>query len=887
MEPAGNTANGSDSSAYAVGGVSDHDQISDARAVYDDCMGRESHNRAEARDDILFRMGGDNQWDAAWMRREQRANLRQSTITVNQLPQYINQVINDLRQNRPAVKVRPVDDKGDEEVAEIYDGIVRHAQYVGKANDARDVAAEHAVVHGLGWYRIKTDYTDPMSFDQEPVYQGFDEPWNVYHNDFRNLDGSDLRDVVIASQVSRSQFEKMYPGAKVVSWGEANESANGDDVVVAEHYCIKTRADKLLMLKDGAIMLETEAAKRLAAGEVLADLDRERSVEVPYVYWCKLSGAEELEKRELLGSIIPVFPVIGNVARVDGKVHRWGIVRFAKDPQRYYNFLKSAEVEWIESAPKSPWVGDARSFEPYKEYWQQANKVNYGYLPLATTDGEGNPLPMMPQRNAPVAIPSGIMQAELAATDDIKKALGMYSAAIGAHGNATSGKQELLQQHESDTGTFHYADNLAKTVMHEGKMLVEWIPKLYGARRVARIIGQDDEAQAVRLTQALPRPVTKVQMQDGVKKVYNLGVGRYDVAVTVGPSYATKRMEAQSFMTELVRADPTLMAKAGDIILRNFDQPGADELSKRLKAFLPPQVLQSESEDEDQNSPERLQMALAQVQQQAQQLQQREQMLAQIDAKMDERDREIEGKTAEAKAEMAAVQAERKVLEARAKEIEARLTLATMQAKQELQATVPQGAPDAGESTKLQAEKAVFEASKREAMAVLALRLKEHKDAVREAVAAGRPVPEVDEALEGEDEKERKAAAERKEAEALARMEAAEQREAALMMQQSQAIAQQSAMLAEATQAQTRALGDMSVMLAQVASKIGEPRDDSGLVAEIRKQATRTQEAIAKAVKGAQTRVIRPIMDEEGNIIGGDVQSADGGARRVEIEGAE
>lgn len=833
--------------------MSDHDKIEDARAVYDDCLGRESHNRNEARDDILFRMGGDNQWDAAWMRREQRASLKQSTITVNQLPQYINQVINDLRQNRPAVKVRPVDDKGDEEVAEIYDGIIRHAQYVGKANDARDVAAEHAVVHGLGWYRITTDYTDPMSFDQEPVYQGFDEPWNVYHNDFRNLDGSDLNNVLIASQVNRTQFEKLYSGAKVISWGEGNETVDEDGVVVAEHYSIKTRADKLLMLADGSTMLETEAAKRHAAGEQIGDLVRERPVDVPYVYWCKLSGAEELDSRELLGSIIPVFPVIGSVARVDGKVHRWGIVRFAKDPQRYYNFLKSAEVEWIESAPKSPWIGDARSFEPYKQYWQQANKVNYGYLPLATTDADGNPLPMMPQRNAPVAIPSGIMQAELAATDDIKKALGMYSAAIGARGNATSGRQEMMQQHESDTGTFHYADNLAKSVMHEGKMLVEWVPKLYGARRVARIIGQDDEARSVRLTQALPRPVTKVQMQDGVNKVYNLGVGRYDVAVTVGPSFATKRMEAQAFMTELVRADPSLMARAGDIIMRNFDQPGADELSKRLKAFLPPQVLQSESEDEDQNSPEKLQQALMQVQQQAQQLQQREQMLAQIDAKMDERDKELDAKTAEAKAEMAAIQSERKVLESRAKEIEARLTLATLQAKQELQAAVPQpeaASPvDVNERTTLAAERAVFEAAKRETAAQFELKVERAKASLAQAAQAAQPAQETTSAREA--------------------TEPAEAREEA----------QESA-------TEARSAADMTAIKEALAMLLAKDQSSglASVVDAVKAESIRVQKALMKAIADARTVKVRPVMNDDGDVIGGEIVTAGGESRNVALE---
>lgn len=825
--------------------MKDADAIKDAQDIYDDCLSREGGNRQNAADDIRFRMG--EQWDAQWMRREQRVNLGQSTLQVNQIPQYLNQLINDMRQNRPSVKVRPVDDKSDEDTAEIYDGIIRHAQDVGKAVDARDVAAEHAAVHGLGWYRVKTDYASAMSFDQEPVYQGFDEPWNVYHDDFKALDGSDLRNVLICSTTPLAAFKKQYKGAKEVSWGESEIKDGEDSIILAEHYTIRTRADKLFMLVDGTILLESEAARRVAAGEALPNLSKERPVDVPYVYWCKLSGDEELESRELIGTVIPVFPVIGNVARVDGKVHRWGLIRFAKDPQRYYNFLKSAEVEWIESAAKAQWIGDARSFEPYKQFWALANKVNYGYLPYASTDAENNPLPP-PTRNQPVPIPAGILQAEMSATDDIKKSVGMYSAAIGARGNATSGRQELAQQHESDTGTFHYPDNLAKTVAHEGRMLVEWVPKLYGPRKIARILGEDGEASTVRLSQSLPQATTKVRLADKIERVYNLGVGRYDVTVTVGPSFSTKRMEAQAFMTQLAQADPTLMQKAGDIIIRNFDAPGAEMLAKRLKAFLPPQILQAESQEEDQGSPEQLRAAMGQIQQRAAEIQQREQMLQQIDAKMDERDKELDSKAKEVAAELKALAAERKVLDAKKSEIEARLTLATMQARQEIEAAVPkESAPqqDPGEGVKLAADRAVFDAHKRETEAQFELRVERAKrelESAAQAVQAAQVTPEPQPDV------------------SQAQAEAAEEDTEARDLS---AIKEALAMLLEKEQKEDRKFAD--------------------LMAAFKAESERTQKTLLKAIDASRTVSVKSVLDDDGNVIGGTVTSADGKTREVEV----
>jgi len=47
-------------------------------------------------------------------------------------------------------------------------------------------------------------------------------------------------------------------------------------------------------------------------------------------------------------------------------------------------------------------------------------------------------------------------------------------------------------------------------------------------------------------------------------------------------------------MTEMVRAHPDLAPIIGDLIAKNMDWPGADEISKRLKVLLPPQIAQLE-----------------------------------------------------------------------------------------------------------------------------------------------------------------------------------------------------------------------------------------------------------------------------------------------------
>lgn len=823
--------------------------IKDAEDVVAHCEEIEGENRREAKIDTKFRAG--EQWDEPWMGYEDRRRTKEPTITVNQLPQYLNQVINDIKQNRPSIKARPVDDKADIELADIYGGIFRNAQDQGKADMARDIGVDHAVTHGLGWYRVITDYTDAMSFDQELQYIGIDEPHNVYHNDFRMPDGSDLTDVVIVSSVSEAAYQAEYPKGALVSWGETQANVESSSILLAEHYSLKHRDDTLLMLEDGSILLESDAKKRMAAGMRLAPIMRERPTAIPYVQWRKLNGADELEKRSIEIPHIPVFPVVGMCMRVDGKPVRFGLIRAARDPQRYYNWLKSAEVEYLQNAPKSPWVGDARAFAPYADFWGNANRVNYAYLPVAGVDDAGNPIPP-PQRNSPATIPSGLMQAELSATDDIKKSLGMYSAAIGARGNATSGVQEMAQQKEADVGTFHFSDNLAKTVLHEGRVLMSWVPRIYGRRQIARIIGIDDEPKTVRLTQALPQAVSKIRTSKGIEKVYNLGVGTYDVTVTVGPSYTTKRQEASAMMTEMVRADPTLMQKAGDIIVKNFDIPGAEALVERLRAFLPPQILQAEQDENEQN-PEAMRMALAQVQQAQMAIQQRAEALKEIEGKMNEREREIERSTATLAQERMQLQADKQVLEARAREIEMSIERTAMKAAEQVrraaESSQPASASGSGNELRaIQAEREALARDKREAGLEFELKMERAK----QTLAASMPTEkddDADEATEGKEGAEKPA---------------------------------QTPVSATAPAAPPVDLDPIKKALAMLLER---PAVDVDAVRRmIQSEAAKTQKAVLKAIADSRTVRVVPVVDDDGNVTGGEVVTAGGEKRMVEVD---
>ena len=351
---------------------------------------------------------------------------------------------------------------------------------------------------------------------------------------------------------------------------------------------------------------------------------RSRESEMRKIMWCKTNGYEVLEEREWAGKWIPVVRVVGNEFEVEGRLYVSGLVRNAKDAQRMYNYWVSQEAEMLALAPKAPFIGYGGQFEGYEMQWKTANTNNWPYLEVNpdVTDGNGAVLPL-PQRAAPPLAQTGLIQAKMGAADDIKSATGQYNASLGMQSNERSGKAILARQKESDVGTYHYVDNLARAVRHVTRQLVDLIPKIYDTQRIARIIGEDGETSMVKMDPMQPEPVRKIQDQNGIviEKIYNPGVGKYDVVVTTGPGYATKRQEALEAMAQLLQGNPELWKVAGDLFVKNMDWPGAQEMSKRFAKTIDPKIT-SEADE----SPA-LQAAQQQMEAMGQEMEQMHQMI--------------------------------------------------------------------------------------------------------------------------------------------------------------------------------------------------------------------------------------------------------------------
>lgn len=570
--------------------LSDDDILAEARAAFELAADAEAENRREALDDLRFARLGE-QWPEA-VRREREREGR-PCLTINRLPGFIRQVVNDARLNKPAISVHPVDDAADPETAEVFNGLIRHIEQSSDAEVAFDTALDFAVTCGLGYFRINTRYAADDSFAQDIAIERVANPFSIYGDpEGAAADSSDWNVAFVVDSLPRAAFAARWRGAEPSDWGAPGEGGGPDAerVSVAEYWRRERVTKTILALSDGQVVEQGlyEARKAMFDALGVKVVGRPRGVASHRVTQRILSGAEVLETVDWAGRFIPIVPVFGEELMVDGRRRLRSLVRDAKDPQRMFNYWRTASTELVALAPKAPFIGRKGAFDTDSAKWATANVQSHAYIEY---DG-----PEPPMRQMFAGVPAGALQEALSASDDMKSTMGLYDASLGARSNETSGRAIMARQREGDVSTFHYVDNLNRAIRHAGRILLDLIPKVYATARVVRVLGPDGAPRNVGVGGASQGDASAALRK--IERIYDLGAGRYDLTVRSGPSFTSRREEAATQMIELIRAYPAAAPAIGDLLARNLDWPGADEVAERLAALLPPQTRGASPETE-------------------------------------------------------------------------------------------------------------------------------------------------------------------------------------------------------------------------------------------------------------------------------------------------
>lgn len=542
------------------------------------CIDHDSDQRRLAQEDLKFAFVQGSQWDEA----SKKARGLRPCYEYNKVRQHIRQVTNDQRQNRPAIKIRAVEE-GDKDTANTLQGLVRNIESVSNAERAYDTAFEIAVAGGFGGWRVVAQYADDDAFEQELRIKEVRNPFSLYLDPgAQEWDRRDALYGFVTEILSESEFKVRYPNAKVSSFdGDADWAGQwffDDKVRVCEYWYKKPYTKTLALLSNGATVDKAEIADVL--DELAADgvaVVKEREVQCMKVYQCVVSGAEVLTKPvEWKGKFIPIVPVWGDLVNIEGRDLYSGMVRFSKDAAKGYNFTRTMAVESVANAPKAPWIVTPKMLEGgLQKYWDEANVENFPYLPA---NPDPNVPGAMPKREPPPDVPQSLIELAQLDNDDLKATMGQFDASLGAKGNETSGKAIIARQREGDNANFNYIDNLGRAIKYTGEILIDLIPHYYDTPRTIRILGEDGAEKYVQLYGEVQDRQTGQMV-----KVNDLSRGRYDVTVTVGPTFATQRMEAAELLTNIMQSAPDTAPILADLVVKNMDGPGTDEASKRLR----------------------------------------------------------------------------------------------------------------------------------------------------------------------------------------------------------------------------------------------------------------------------------------------------------------
>lgn len=528
---------------YAKGTSKDDEKVIErALKRYKQCVEAEAKYRPECLLDQKF-VDLLDQWPEPIKKRRGKKVM----LTVDHVGTIVHQVVNDIRQNKLAIKVRPRGNGADVRKAKARQAVIRSIENDSRTAAIYDFCAESAVKAGEGFFRVLTEVRDPVTKELDIKVKRI-QNWCAVHldPDRQEADGSDAMFGFIVDEVNKDTAAA--EGVAVADW---NSDAIGD---TQRDWC---EGEKVRIAEYFEINGEGKART---------------------CTWYKLSGTKVLKTTPFPCRFVPIIEVVGEEMIVEGIRYRRGIVRRAKDAQVAYNIQTTAEAERTAQLPKGKWVGTAKQFEGVEHHWKGANISDSAFLPYKSDKDA----PGAPQYHAPEGVPNSVINAKAGAREDIKATTGVFDDSLGKQSNAKSGKAIIARQREGDTANYHFTDNLSRAVEHLGRILEDMIPRVFDTKRIFQIIGDDGKETSVGMNMS----EAEAQAAGLTDYIEDPNEGDYSVVVEAGPSYATKRQETADALLTVLDKMPIVGEVGPDLVIEALDVDKADDLAERLREKL-------------------------------------------------------------------------------------------------------------------------------------------------------------------------------------------------------------------------------------------------------------------------------------------------------------
>jgi len=546
----------------------------------------EKDNITAAAEDMEFFVG--KQWDDTVAAKRRKA--KKPVLTENYLPAFVGQITGNRRLNEVAIKVLP-DSGGNKAEASVREGVLRSIQKNARAKVAFDMASETQIVSGIGNFRLSLEEAVDDVFRQDMVIEGIPDIASVLWDRMRiDPTGRDARHVTVSDRMPIKTFQKEYPNATPADlMTEPSLLANGwvdeDTVRVATFTRMRKRRRPVALLQDGRTVYLDE--KPIDPSTIAIDPQTQqpmiRQADCPYAETYVVSGTDLLAGPYNLPIYrVPVFRVPGWEVYAKGRWHRWGLVRFLKDPQRYINYWRSVRAEKLLQTPRAKWLARKNAVEGLEKQYRESHLSDDPLLVF--NDDAAEP----PQLMQPAQLEPAISEESDRNKQALKDISNIHEASLGQQSNEVSGKAIVARQRVGELGSVVFIDNENLAIEELGRVANQLIPYAYPDARIVMILGADDKAALQYIN------------QDGADNNVNITSGKYAVTVTTGPSYTTKRLEARESMETVFNASPQTMGPMLDLWFEAFDFPGSDKMAERARKLIPPGLAEAETPEEQQ-----------------------------------------------------------------------------------------------------------------------------------------------------------------------------------------------------------------------------------------------------------------------------------------------
>jgi hypothetical protein len=611
------------------------DFAKEVRDLFTQAEEADRENCEEAITDLKFE--GFDQWDPQVRAdRENRGPFPLPCLTINTAQQYTSLVVGDWLANETSIKVLPRED-GDVTVADVRSELIRSIELQSKADRVYASSLGQMASCGISNFRVDIDYAYEDAFERDLFIRDIPNPLAVKWDPLAfDPTGRDAKYCFVGDEVTDDDYKKRFPKAArpTLIQKEAGSSwATGKTVMLPEYWKIEERTRTIGMTKDGKTVDLTGMARnkwpQLAIDPETKEPIIRDDAKCKWAVMVLTNGVEELtDPLELRLHRLPIIRVMGREVWTGEKRVRFGLVRCMRDSQRMKNYMRSVRAELLMRMPRVNFIAPAKTIEGREEDWENT---------LVYNDNAG--APPLPVTTANL---SALLNEEQMFAQDMMDTTGLHEASRGMPSNETSGVAIKARQQEGDVATIILHHNMVAAQMEAGEVLDALIPTVFDTARTIRTVGPDLGVKMVRIND--PKD----------EKNVDIGTGRYDVTISTGPAYMTRRQETSDMLMEMVRAYPPLAQLAGDLIVKAQDMPEADQIAERIKRSIPPNILGPDSEDG--KDPEQVQQD-QQKAAQAEQMQQAQQQMAMMGAQAETRLKVAQADKAEAEAMKAKIEA--------------------------------------------------------------------------------------------------------------------------------------------------------------------------------------------------------------------------------------